>query len=374
MKIIMTGGGTGGHVNPALQIANEVKKRIPDAEISFVGTKRGIESTLVPKQGYEIDFVEVQGFQRKFSGKAVKANVKAAKLSVTSVREAKKILKSRKPDAVVGTGGYVSWPTVKAAAKLGIPCLIHEQNAYPGVTTKKLAKYASVICISFEGSKKYFSGKDEKKILLTGNPVSTEIVPREQARKELGLTEDEPYILSFGGSMGARRVNELAFELMENYSVPNGIRHDHAIGRTEYEKFSSLAKEKGFDSEPCLHISEYIYDMALRQAAADVIICRAGAITMAELALRGKAAIYIPSPYVAEDHQYKNARLLADAGAGIVFREQELDADTLQCAVDDLLKNPNKRKRMETAVRQFAMPDSTARIADEVVRLAEKQN
>ena len=370
----MTGGGTGGHVNPALQIANEVKRRVPGAEISFVGTKRGIESTLVPKQGYDIDFVEVQGFQRSFSGKAVKANLKAAKLSVTSVREAKKILKSRKPDVVVGTGGYVSWPTVKAAAKLGIPCLIHEQNAYPGVTTRKLAKYASVICISFEGSKKYFSEKDEKKILLTGNPVSTEIVPREQARAELGLKEDEPYILSFGGSMGARRVNELAFELMETYSVPNGIRHDHAIGRTEYAKFSALAKEKGFENEPCLHISEYIYDMAVRQAAADVIICRAGAITMAELALRGKAAIYIPSPYVAEDHQYKNARLLADAGAGIVFREQELDVGMLRNAVDDLLKNPNKRMRMETAVRQFAMADATALIADEVVRLAEKRD
>ena len=202
--------------------------------------------------------------------------------------------------------------------------------------------------------------------------VSTDLIPRKRARAELGLSEDEPYLLSFGGSMGARRVNELAFELMESYSVPNGIRHDHAIGRTEFAKFSALAKEKGLDQAENLQISEYFYDMALRQAAADVIICRAGAMTLAELALRGKAAIYIPSPYVAEDHQYKNARLLADAGAGIVFREQDLTADQLQSAVDDLLKNPNKRRRIEESVKRFAMEDSARRIAAEALRLAEE--
>ncbi|MBQ3934568.1 MAG: undecaprenyldiphospho-muramoylpentapeptide beta-N-acetylglucosaminyltransferase [Clostridia bacterium] len=372
MKIIMTGGGTGGHINPALQIANEIRKISPDTEISFVGTKRGIEHTLVPKQGYEIDEVEVQGFRRSFSPKAIKANLKALKLSFTSVREAKKILKKRMPDVVVGTGGYVSWPTVKAASKMGIPCLIHEQNTYPGVTTKKLVKYASVICVSFESSRKYFSSKDNEKIILTGNPVNTEKISKEDARMKLGLSPDEPYILSFGGSMGARRVNELCLEMMETYSAPKHIRHDHAIGRTEFEKFSSLAKEKGLDKNDRLTIAEYFYDMAVRQAAADVIICRAGAITLAELALRGKAAIYIPSPYVAEDHQYKNARLLADAGAGIVFREAELTCDGLTSAVDDLLNNPNKRMRMEDSVRQFAMEDSGRRIAGEVLRLAEE--
>ena len=374
MRIVMTGGGTGGHVNPALQIAREVRRLDPDAQISFIGTKRGIESTLVPKEGFEIDFVEVQGFQRKLNFASVKKNFRAAKLAVTSVREAKKILRARKPDVVVGTGGYVSWPTVKAAAKLGIPCLIHEQNTYPGVTTRKLAKYASVICISFDGSRKYCSAKEQQKMILTGNPVSTAKISREDARRELGLTQDEPYILSFGGSMGARRINELCLELMENYSVPNGIRHDHAIGRTEYQKFAALAKEKGLDGQPNLHIAEYFYDMAKRQAAADVIICRAGAITLAELSLRGKAAIYIPSPYVAEDHQYKNARLLADAGAGIVFREQELDECTLQSAVDDLLQHPNKRSRIEASVRKFAMEDSVSRIAAEVIRLYEERN
>jgi len=369
----MTGGGTGGHVNPALQIAREIRRQIPDAEISFVGTRRGIESTLVPKAGFEIDTVEVRGFQRSLDPKALKNNLTAAKLAVTSVRDAKRIIRERKPDVVVGTGGYVSWPTVKAASQCGVPCLIHEQNTYPGVTTRKLAKVASTICISFDSSRKYFTEKEQEKLILTGNPVSTERIDRADARRELGLTDDEPYILSFGGSMGARRVNELCFELMEAYCVPRGIRHDHAVGRTEWEKFSALAREKGLDKQENLQISEYFFDMARRQAAADVIICRAGAITLAELALRGKAAIYIPSPYVAEDHQYKNARLLADAGAGIVFREEELTEDRLQGAVDDLLKNPNKRKRIEETVRNFAMEDATARIAGEVIRLYEER-
>lgn len=371
IQIVLSGGGTGGHVNPALQIAEAVRKQMPDARISFVGTRRGIESTLVPKAGYEIDFVEVQGFRRKLDLKGLRENCKAAYKAVASVHTAKKILKRRRPDVVIGTGGYVSWPTVKAAAKLGIPCLIHEQNTYPGVTTRKLAKFASVICTSFEGSEKYFTPAEQQKILLTGNPLVVDGITRAEARQKLGIAPEEPYILSFGGSMGALRVNELCFDLMRQYSVPRGYRHDHAIGRVEYAKFSALAAEQGLDRKPNLCIAEYFYDMPYRQAAADVIICRAGAMTLAELSMRGKAAIFIPSPHVAEDHQYKNARLLADAGAGIVYRESELDAGLLTEAVDDLITNPNKRKRIEDSVRNFAMPDAASRIAAEILQLAE---
>ncbi len=372
MKIVFTGGGTGGHVNPALNIAKAVRKENPHAEISFVGTKRGIESTLVPKAGYEIDFVEVQGFRRKLSFTGIKENCKAAYKAVTSVHQAKKILKERKPDVVVGTGGYVSWPTVKAAAKLGIPCLIHEQNTFPGVTTKKLSRMVNVVCISFEGSEKFFPREAQTKLLLTGNPIHVDHISREEARAKLGISPYEPYILSFGGSMGARRVNELCFDLMEQYTVPKGIRHDHAIGRVGYGHFSALAGEKGLDKRKNLTVAEYFYDMPYRQAAADVIICRAGAMTLAELAVRGKAAIFIPSPHVAEDHQYKNARLLADAGAGLVYRESELDSEILLNAVKDLLDNPNKRKRIEDSILNFAAVDSADRIAAEVIRLAEE--
>ncbi len=365
MKIIFCGGGTSGHVNPALNIAETIKKRHPDAEIMFIGTKRGIESTLVPKHGYKIDFVEVSGFSRKLTLK----NIKAAWHAVTSVSEAKKIIKKFSPDLVIGTGGYVSWPTVKAAAKLGIPTVIHEQNAFPGVTTKMLSKYANKVCISFAGSEKFFEEDYRHKLILTGNPVIVDGMTRAEARAKLGMTESEPYILSYGGSMGADKVNELSFEIMERLSVPQNIRHAHAIGRVGLEKFTRIAKEKGLDTHKNLSISEYIYDMPVHQAAADVIICRAGAMTLSELAIRGRAAVLIPSPYVTEDHQYKNARLIADAGAAVVYRESEVDIAQLTETVSELLTNTNKRRRMEESVKKFAMPDSVERIADEALAL-----
>lgn len=368
MKIIFCGGGTSGHVNPALNIAETIKKRYPDTEIMFIGTKRGIESTLVPKHGYPIDFVEVSGFSRKLSLK----NLKAAWHAVTSVSEAKKIIKKFSPDLVIGTGGYVSWPTVKAASKLGIPTLIHEQNAFPGVTTKMLSKFADKVCISFAGSEKFFEEAYRPKLILTGNPVIVDGMTRAEARQRLGLSETEPYILSYGGSMGADKINELSFELMERLSVPQNIRHTHAIGRVGLEKFTAIAKEKGLDTKENLVISEYIYDMPVHQAAADVIICRAGAMTLSELAIRGRAAVLIPSPYVTEDHQYKNARLIADAGAAVVYRESEVDAKQLTDAVYDLINNANKRRRMEESVKNFAMPDSVERIADEALALINK--
>ena len=365
MKVILCGGGTSGHVNPALNIAATIKKRCPDAEIMFIGTKRGIECTLVPKFGYPIDFVDVSGFSRKLTVK----NIKAAWHALTSVSEAKKIIKKFSPDLVIGTGGYVSWPTVKAASKLKIPTLIHEQNAFPGVTTKMLSKVVNKVCISFTGSEKFFDESVRNKLILTGNPVIVDGMSKSEARQKLGLSEDEPYILSYGGSMGADKVNELVFELMESLSVPLNIRHAHAIGRVGFEKFSGIAKEKGLDKKQNLAISEYIYDMSVHQAAADVIICRAGAMTLSELAIRGRAAVLIPSPHVTEDHQYKNARLIADAGAAVVFRESEISPKLLTDTVADLLNNPNKRRRMEESVKSFAMPDSLDRIVDEAMSL-----
>ncbi len=369
MKVILCGGGTSGHVNPALNIARTLEKRDPKVEIMFIGTKRGIESTLVPKFGYPIKFVEVSGFSRKLSMK----NVKAAWHAVTSIIEAKRIIKDFAPDLVIGTGGYVSWPTVKAAAKLGIPTLIHEQNAFPGVTTKMLSKYADRVCLSFAGSERYFDEGVRKKLLLTGNPVIVDDMTRSDARKMLGISEDEPYLLSYGGSMGAEKVNELVFGLIEKLSIPNGIRHTHAIGRVGFEKYSAIAREKGFYSHENLKVDEYIYDMAVHQAAADVLICRAGAMTLSELSIRGKATVFIPSPNVTADHQYKNARLLADAGAAVVLRESDVTEKLLIDTVSELLTNENKRRRMEESVKKFGMPDSVERIADEAFKLVKKK-
>lgn len=365
MKVILCGGGTSGHVNPALNIAATIKKRNPNAEIMFIGTKRGIESTLVPKAGYPIEFIEVSGFSRRLTLK----NIKSAWHALTSVSAAKKIVKKFQPDIVIGTGGYVSWPAVKAASKLKIPTLIHEQNAFPGVTTKMLSKVADRVCISFDGSEKFFDESVRSKLVLTGNPVVVDGMTRAEARAELGMSLDEPYVLSYGGSMGADKVNELVFELMENYSIPQKVRHTHAIGRVGYDRFNAVAKEKGFYGHKNLEISEYIYDMAVRQAAADVIICRAGAMTLSELAIRGRAAVLIPSPHVTEDHQYKNAKLLADAGAAVVLRESEVDGKLLTETVGELLANSNKRRRMEESVKNFGMTDSLDRIVDKAYEL-----
>lgn len=364
MRVLFCGGGTGGHVNPAISIANAIKNKKPNAEIAFIGTEHGIESSLVPKAGYPISFVKVKGFKRSLS----LSNINAAVKAVTSVWEAKRIIKKFKPDLVIGTGGYVSWPTVKAAAKMKIPCLIHEQNAYPGVTTKMLSKYAKKICISFEESRKLFDAAVQDKIVLTGNPINAVYYDYNDVRKEYGIPEGKPYILSYGGSMGADKVNEYVFDMMEKYTVPMGIRHAHAVGRVGWEKYSAIAKEKGLDQKKNLEISEYIFDMPKRQAAADIIIGRAGAITLAELAFRKKAAIFIPSPNVAEDHQYKNAKVLADAGAAIVFKESELNGKILAETVKRLIEHPDEIKKMQKAVAQFAKPNA----ADEIASIALK--
>lgn len=368
MRIVMCGGGTGGHVNPAISIANAIKTRVPDAEISFIGTEKGIEHTLVPKAGYNISYVKVRGFKRSLSLKNIDAAVKA----VTSVIRAKKLLKEAKADLVIGTGGYVSWPTVKAASQLGIPTLIHEQNAFPGMTTKMLSGFADKVCISFEESRKFFDEKVREKLILTGNPVSPSNITREQARKQLGIGEDQVYVLSYGGSLGAEKVNEYCYDLMGYVADHPEIYHTHAIGKSGYAKYSAIAAEKGYDKLKNVEILEYIYDMPVRQAAADIIVCRAGAITLAELACMEKTSVLIPSPNVTDDHQYKNAMVLANACAAVVFRESELNGEKLIHEVASLASDKNKREIAQANIRKFARPNAVWEIADTALALIKK--
>ena len=361
----MSGGGTGGHINPALAIAGKIKSKQTDAAIAFVGTARGMESTLVPKEGYELKTVKVRGFQRRLTVKNIDAAVKA----VTSVMAAKNILKEFKPDLVIGTGGYVSWPVGKAAASLGIPLLIHEQNAVPGVTTKMLAHYADKILISFDESRKCFDCPE--KLVLVGNPVKAEMlrsVKQEQKRK-LGFDENIPLILSYGGSLGAARVNETALALMKRYSATHEVYHLHAVGKGGWpdikrelllEDFQVSGPEEVKKGRLC--VREYIYNMPQVLSAADLVICRAGAMTLAELACLGKAAVIIPSPNVTNDHQYKNAHVLEQAGAAVVIREKDLTADSLITAVSRLIENKNARGQIENKIRTFAITDSLERI------------
>ena len=313
--------------------------------------------------------MKVRGFKRKLT----LANIDAAVKAVTSVVAAKKIIRDFSPDVVIGTGGYVSWPTVKAAAKLGVPTLIQEQNAFPGVTQRMLAKYADKICVSFEESRKFFDDAVQDKILLTGNPVAASAFTRAQAREKLGLAPDALYVVSSGGSLGAEKVNEYVFEVIGAYTGPKGIRHIHSVGRAGWEKYSRIAGERGFDRYGNIRIAEYIYDMQLHLAAADIVIGRAGAMTLAENACMGKASILIPSPNVTNNHQEKNARVLEAAGGAKVLLEGEFDAQSLLADVKELLSDDEKLSAMSAAMTSLAAEDATERICGIILDTIHKE-
>ncbi len=375
MRVLVSGGGSAGHINPALAIADKIKKENPDAVIEYVGTPNGMENNLVPKAGYKIHHVKVRGFVRKLTLKNVDAAVKA----VTSVMEAKRIVRTFKPDIVIGTGGYVSWPVLKAAAKQGVPTCIHEQNAFPGVTTRMLSKYVDKVMISFEESRKHFDAQD--KLILVGNPVSEKMLTanKKNCREKLGIPEDAKVILSCGGSLGARPLNENVYELIKNYSIKNDVYHFHAVGNAGWQVQSALYKELGFEEagEDTLKkgnvtVSRYIYNMHEILPASDVMVCRAGAMTLSEMACLAKASVIIPSPYVTNNHQYKNAKVLADKGAAVLIEEKNLTGELLESKVALLLSDEEKRKSIENNVRSFAVTDTLERIYSIVKELTSR--
>jgi len=375
MRVLITGGGTGGHVNPALAIANTIKQNDPDAAIAYVGTKKGIENKLVPKAGYPMYYVEIQGLRRSLSP----ANLKAAYLAVTSPYKARSIIEEFRPDLVVGTGGYVSWPVVKAAADMGIPTALHESNAIAGVAVKMLQKYVDRIYLNFEKTGESLSCEKEK-LMKVGNPVmgSFASLTKEEARKKMGLPEKYKYVLlSYAGSMGAEKVNDAILSLMEKFTSKHPeVYHIHATGAIEHELCTSQFKKKGLEKFENIELCEYIYDMPIKMAAADMTINRAGAMTISELAITGKPAIFIPSPNVTENHQYKNAKVLYDAGAAGLFEEKELvdGADLLVAEVEKLLSPEGEARRAEMSrnIRQFAVADSNKLIYKDLCELVKK--
>lgn len=376
MRVLLTGGGTGGHVNPALAIANTIKQNDPDAVIEYVGTKKGIENKLVPKAGYPLHYVEIQGLRRKLSP----ANLRAAYLAVTSPMKAKSIIEEFKPDLVVGTGGYVSWPVVKAAADMGIPTALHESNAIAGVAVKMLQRYVDRIYLNFEKTGDTLTC-DKSKLMKVGNPVmgGFSSLSRDEARAKLGIPEKYKYvILSYAGSMGAEKVNDAVLCLMKEFTAKHPeVYHIHATGSIELELCTSQFRGMGLDKCENIDLCEYIYDMPVKMAAADLTINRAGAMTISELAITGKSAIFIPSPNVAENHQYKNAKVLYDAGAAGLFEEKDL-VDGAKPLIDEvamLLSDDGaaKRSEMQEKIKQFAVPDSNKLIYQDLCKLvAEK--
>ena len=374
MRVLITGGGTGGHVNPALAIANTIKQNDPDSVIAYVGTKRGIENKLVPKAGYPMYYVDVKGIKRSLSP----SNIKAAYLALTSPIKAKKIIREFKPDIVVGTGGYVSWPVVKAASQMGIPTALHESNAIAGVAVKMLQKSVDRIYLNFEKTGESLSC-DRAKLMKVGNPIlgGFSSMTREEARKKLGIPDKYKYvILSYAGSMGAEKVNDAVLCLMREFTAKHPeVYHIHATGSIELELCTSQFKEMGLDKCENIELCEYIYDMPVRMAAADITINRAGAMTISELAATGKCSIFIPSPNVAENHQYKNAKVLSDAGAAALFEEKELTdgAKPLIEEVEKLLSDEGDELRAERSekIRQFAVSDANKLIYNDLVKLAQ---
>lgn len=374
MRVLITGGGTGGHVSPALAIANTIKQNDHDAVIAYVGTKRGIENKLVPKAGYPMYYVDVKGIKRSLSP----SNIKAAYLALTSPIKAKKIIREFKPDIVVGTGGYVSWPVVKAASQMGIPTALHESNAIAGVAVKMLQKSVDRIYLNFEKTGESLSC-DRAKLMKVGNPIlgGFSSMTREEARKKLGIPDKYKYvILSYAGSMGAEKVNDAVLCLMREFTAKHPeVYHIHATGSIELELCTSQFKEMGLDKCENIELCEYIYDMPVRMAAADITINRAGAMTISELAATGKCSIFIPSPNVAENHQYKNAKVLSDAGAAALFEEKELTdgAKPLIEEVEKLLSDEGDELRAERSekIRQFAVSDANKLIYNDLVKLAQ---
>ncbi len=365
MRVLLSGGGTAGHINPALAIAAKIKSEVPDADIAFVGTPKGMENRLVTKAGYKLYHVEVSGFQRKLTLK----NIKSAWRALVSPIKAKKIIKEFKPDIVIGTGGYVSWPVLKAASGMKVPTLIHEQNALAGVTTKTLSGLVDRVMISFEATRGELRAKDEN-IILTGNPVRAELfmINREEEREKLGIG-NAPFVVSCGGSLGARAINDAVLGIVKNGGFEkNGIKLTHAIGTYEWEKRQEEIASLNTDN-----IVEYIYDMPSRMSAADLVICRAGAITLAELAVLGKPAILIPSPYVADNHQYKNAKVIEDEGAAVVIEEKNLTPEKLLESTVEILSDADRLEQMRKNARRLAINDTHDRIWRVIKELVNKQ-
>jgi UDP-N-acetylglucosamine--N-acetylmuramyl-(pentapeptide) pyrophosphoryl-undecaprenol N-acetylglucosamine transferase len=365
MKVIISGGGTGGHVFPAIAIARELKKELPATEILFVGALGRLEMTKVPEAGFRIEGLPVRGFNRKNLLK----NVSVVADLMKSMKRARAILRWFTPDVVVGVGGYASGPVGKAAGRAGIPVVIQEQNSYAGVTNRLLAKYAVSICVAYEGMEKYFP---TEKIILTGNPVREEIlassVSREEAFSFFGIPRDHEVILALGGSLGAGSVNKA---LMENAEMLRGKKVFllWQTGRGDYEDIKKEIKTKALEN---VQVTAFIEQMEMAYAAAEVIISRAGAGTISELAVVGKSVILVPSPNVAEDHQTKNALALTQKEAALMVRDDET-TEKLPALALELLGDEERRKHLSANLQKLARPEATKDIVREIIKAGERR-
>ena len=373
MKVLFACGGTAGHINPALAVATELRRRVPECEILFVGNPDGMEATLVPRAGFDFAPFRSMGIQRRLNWNNIRRNVKSVCLLMTARSRANKILRSFAPDVVMGTGSYISAPILLAAAAMHIPCMTHEANALPGVSNRMVAQKVDKFLLAVPEAEKRLPPRPD--YIVTGNPVRPEILSadREAARARLGIPSGQICLLSFGGSLGAQTVNEAIADLMA-WHVPEGkLHHIHATGQYGVELLPELLRQKGvaFENNPNLDIREYIHDMPECLAAADLVIARAGAMTLAELTAVGRASVLIPSPNVAENHQYHNAMVLANHQAAVVIEEKDLTGEKLVAVVKDMTADPQKLREIGLAAKALGVPDACGHITDELLKLYE---
>ena len=372
MKIIFAAGGTGGHINPALAAAGEIRERYPDAEILFIGTKDKMEAKLVPAAGFDFKTIEISGFYRQLTLENIKRNIVTLSHLLSSSKEAKKIILDFKPDVVVGFGGYVSGPVVRMAAKLKIKTAIHEQNAYPGITNKALAKEVDKVMLTTEKAAQFLECKNEP--VVTGLPVRGEMLRADRglSRAELGVKENQTLVLSMGGSLGAEAINNAMVDLIAENHENKNIYFLHAMGQFGLwvpEKLRELGVDP--EKEENVEIREYISDMARCMSAADIVISRSGASSLSEIEALGKASILIPSPNVAENHQYHNAMALVEKNAALLIEEKNLTKENFSKVFRSLEGDKNKIAELSKNAKSLAIIDAKERIADIIVSLSQ---
>ncbi len=364
MRIIFTCGGTAGHVNPALALAQCLQEQDPAVEVLFVGAERGLEKDLVPKAGYPFRTVHISSFHRSVKPREIRHNLISAGNLLRAPREARAILREFRPDVVVGTGGYASFPMVKEASRAGIPTAVHESNMVPGLTTEMLEPYADRIMVGFEACRAHY--RRPEKVIVTGTPVRGDFfrLTKAQAREKLGLGDERPLLASFWGSLGAAGMNRRMVDFLALEAAKEPFHHIHGAGAAGYPVMLDALREKGVELEehPALQLREYIYDMAAVMRAADLVICRAGASTISELTALGVPALIVPSPYVTNNHQEKNARVLEASGGAAVLLEQDCSGQALFQAASGILRDEERRSSMERAMSALGIRDATERI------------
>lgn len=375
MNVIFTCGGTGGHINPAIAVANILKERHPDCKILFIGAEGHMEEQLVPQAGYELVCLPGSGLSRGKSMAALKKNIRAARCVLSAVSRCKKIIRDFRPDVIIGTGGYASFPALYAGHKLGIPTCVHESNATPGLTTKMAADTADRVLVCFEESRNQY--RNPERVEVVGMPVQREFLygTREQARKELGICDSKPLVVSAFGSQGAKVMNETMADMMPLEQADGfPFHHIHAVGSFGWDWMPQRVRDDGVNFECCpmLDIREYIYNMPTVMAAADVIISRAGAATCNEIAASGTPCILIPSPNVTNNHQEKNARVLEEAGGAVVVLEKDCSPKRIYREVTALLADGERRAKMTQALHRMVKQDSAERICDILEELSRR--